>query len=70
MVHLTNTLQTCFILCYGFDFNSFGVFLFPSPGATSGIGKATALDLAKRGARVLLTGREKAKAEAVARNIR
>ncbi|KAK3774021.1 hypothetical protein RRG08_030103 [Elysia crispata] len=39
-------------------------------GATSGIGKATALELAKRNARVLLTGREKTKVDAVARTIR
>ncbi|CAG5132297.1 unnamed protein product [Candidula unifasciata] len=39
-------------------------------GATSGLGKATALELAKRNARVLITGREKVKVEAIARNIR
>jgi NAD(P)-dependent dehydrogenase (short-subunit alcohol dehydrogenase family) len=39
-------------------------------GATGGLGKATAVELAKRNARVLITGREKAKIEAVARNIR
>ncbi|XP_059171713.1 retinol dehydrogenase 13-like, partial [Physella acuta] len=39
-------------------------------GATSGIGKATAIELAKRNARVLITGKEKVKVEAVARNIR
>ncbi|GFS17445.1 retinol dehydrogenase [Elysia marginata] len=42
----------------------------PATRGTSGIGKATALELAKRNARVLLTGREKSKVEAVARNIR
>ncbi|KAH9489345.1 Retinol dehydrogenase 13 [Bulinus truncatus] len=39
-------------------------------GATSGLGKATAIELARRNARVLITGREKTKVEAVARNIR
>uniref|UniRef100_A0A0B6ZUZ9 Uncharacterized protein n=1 Tax=Arion vulgaris TaxID=1028688 RepID=A0A0B6ZUZ9_9EUPU len=39
-------------------------------GGTSGLGKATALELAKRNARVLITGREKVIVEAVARNIR
>ncbi|GFN92722.1 retinol dehydrogenase 12 [Plakobranchus ocellatus] len=39
-------------------------------GGTSGLGKATALELAKRNARVLITGREKSKVEAVARAIR
>ncbi|XP_012943306.1 retinol dehydrogenase 12 [Aplysia californica] len=39
-------------------------------GGTSGIGKCTAIELAKRNARVLIAGREKAKVEAVARNIR
>ncbi|XP_055863193.1 retinol dehydrogenase 12-like [Biomphalaria glabrata] len=39
-------------------------------GATSGLGKATAIELARKNARVLITGRDKIKVEAVARNIR
>ena len=34
------------------------------------MGKATAIELARRNARVLITGRDKIKVEAVARNIR
>ncbi|CAL1535215.1 unnamed protein product, partial [Lymnaea stagnalis] len=41
----------------------------PKTGATSGIGKSTAIELAKRGGRVLITGGDKAKVDAVARNI-
>ncbi|CAG5136106.1 unnamed protein product [Candidula unifasciata] len=39
-------------------------------GGTSGLGKATAVELAKRNARVIITGRDLVKAEAIARNIR
>jgi retinol dehydrogenase 14 len=39
-------------------------------GATSGIGKATALGLAAMGARVAITGRNRARSEATAREIR
>ena len=39
-------------------------------GATDGIGRATALGLARRGARVLVHGRSRPKAEAVAQAIR
>jgi NAD(P)-dependent dehydrogenase (short-subunit alcohol dehydrogenase family) len=39
-------------------------------GATSGIGKATSLALASRGARVLVSGRDAARGEAVAAEIR
>ena len=39
-------------------------------GATSGIGKATALGLAKMGARLAITGRDRARTEDAAREIR
>uniref|UniRef100_A0A0B7BG57 Uncharacterized protein n=1 Tax=Arion vulgaris TaxID=1028688 RepID=A0A0B7BG57_9EUPU len=39
-------------------------------GGTTGLGKATAIELAKRNARVLITGRDLPKVEAIARNIR
>src|SRR5689334_999007 len=39
-------------------------------GSTGGIGKATALGLAKLGARVLIAGRDPARTEATAREIR
>ncbi len=39
-------------------------------GATGGIGKATALGLARLGARVAITGRDRARAQAVATEIR
>lgn len=39
-------------------------------GANTGLGKATAVELAKRGARVYLACRDKVKGEAVARGIR
>lgn len=39
-------------------------------GANTGIGKATALDLARRGARVILACRNKEKAEAAVYDIR
>ncbi|BFZ04652.1 hypothetical protein BsWGS_07691 [Bradybaena similaris] len=39
-------------------------------GGTSGLGKATAVELAKKNAKVIITGRDLVKAEAIARNIR
>jgi len=39
-------------------------------GATSGIGKSTAVELARRGGRIVITGKDRSKVEAVARNIR
>jgi NAD(P)-dependent dehydrogenase (short-subunit alcohol dehydrogenase family) len=39
-------------------------------GATNGIGKAAALELAKQGATVVIVGRDKAKTEAVANELR
>jgi len=39
-------------------------------GASAGIGKETALDLARRGGRIIILGRDIKKAEAVAKEIR
>ncbi|TLZ68139.1 MAG: SDR family NAD(P)-dependent oxidoreductase, partial [Methanobacteriota archaeon] len=39
-------------------------------GATDGLGKATARELARRGATVLLHGRDQARGDAVLREIR
>lgn len=44
--------------------------LFVCTGSNTGIGKSTALDLAKRGARVILACRSKEKAEGAAFDIR
>ena len=56
-------------------FNTMAVFnvrLFwaPCAGSNTGIGKATALDLARRGARVILACRHKERAEAAVHDIR
>lgn len=46
------------------------IFVFSISGSNSGIGKHTALDLARRGARVILACRDQQRGEAAASDIR
>lgn len=58
------------IQCVGFANKISAVSYFSLPGSNTGIGKTTAIDLAKRGARVILACRSKQRGEAALEEVK